>query len=138
MQVLEQCLMSLLGTCSWLSFNTEGCYSSIIWVGMCCWDLKRRPIFIPNFAEDKTHFISEPQILSKPYWKKNHIISQTAKLSRKILKFWCQNDEIGSIFAPILEKLKNLTNVIPVFELNIENADFETHFSVMSLDRPLY
>ena len=28
----------------------RGGYSSMIWVGTCCWDLKSRPIFIPNFA----------------------------------------------------------------------------------------
>ena len=28
-----------------------GGYSSMIWVGTSCWDLKSRPVFIPNFAK---------------------------------------------------------------------------------------
>ena len=45
-----------------------GGYSSMIWVGMCHWDLKSRPIFIPNFTE-KTRPIFRPelQISSKIY-----------------------------------------------------------------------
>ena len=37
-------------------------------VGTCLWDLKSRPIFIPNFAKKmRPIFIPEPQILSKIY-----------------------------------------------------------------------
>ena len=45
-----------------------GSYSSMIWVGMCRWDLKSRPIIIPDF--DETHaflYKSHMQILSKIY-----------------------------------------------------------------------
>ena len=34
-----------------------GSYSSMIWVGMCCWDLKRRPMFIPNFVKKWDPFL---------------------------------------------------------------------------------
>ena len=34
-----------------------GGYSSMIWVGTCRWDLKIRPIFIPNFAETWDPFL---------------------------------------------------------------------------------
>ena len=62
-----------------------------------------RPIFIP-----------EPQILSKIYTK-FHVFSQTIKLSRKFQKFWYQIDEIGPIFAPILENFENMTHVYTSF-----------------------
>ena len=42
--------------------NPRGGYSSMIWVGTCRWDLKSRPIFIPNFTEKWDPFvIPEPQ-----------------------------------------------------------------------------
>ena len=34
-----------------------GPYSSMIWGGMCRWDLKNRPIYIPNFAEKWDPFV---------------------------------------------------------------------------------
>ena len=34
-----------------------GGYSSMIWVGTCRWDLKSRPIFIPNFAKNWDPFL---------------------------------------------------------------------------------
>ena len=50
-----------------------GGYSSMIWVGTCRWDLKSRPIFIPNFAENEIHFYTRAQILSKIYLKCHNI-----------------------------------------------------------------
>ena len=35
----------------------RGGHSSMIWVGTCHWDLKSRPIFIPNFAEKWDPFL---------------------------------------------------------------------------------
>ena len=53
-----------------------GGYSSMIWIGTCRWDLKSRPMFIPNFTEKmRPIFIPEPQVLSKIY-QKFHIIFQ--------------------------------------------------------------
>ena len=37
--------------------HPRGGYSSMIWVGTCRWDLKSRPIFIPNFAEKWDPFL---------------------------------------------------------------------------------
>ena len=34
-----------------------GGYSGMIWVGTCCWDLKNRPIFIPNFVKKWDPFL---------------------------------------------------------------------------------
>ena len=45
---------------SMLMISFQGGYSSMIWVGTCgtChWDLKSRPIFIPNFAEKWDPFL---------------------------------------------------------------------------------
>ena len=36
---------------------SRGGYSSMIWVGTCRWDLKSRPIFIPNFTEKWDPFL---------------------------------------------------------------------------------
>ena len=38
-------------------FGGGGPYSSMIWVGTCCWNLKSRPIFIPNFAKKLNPFL---------------------------------------------------------------------------------
>ena len=47
--------------CHWPSTHSIyvwlGGYSSMIWVGTCRWDLKSRPIFIPNFAETWDPFL---------------------------------------------------------------------------------
>ena len=37
------------------------------------------------------------------------------KLSSKFRKFWYQIDEIGPIFAPILENFENMTHVYTSF-----------------------
>ena len=68
------------------------------------------------------------------------LFSKIVKLSSKFRKFSYQIDEIGPIFAPVLE---NFENIIPVFAQNkgsslYQEADFETHFSGTSPDRPLY
>ena len=54
-----------------------------------------RPIFIP-----------EPQISKQNITKKFTFSPQIVKLSRKFRNFLYQIDEIGPIFAPILENLK--------------------------------
>ena len=65
------------------------------------------------------------------------------KFSSKFWEFWYQIDEIGPIFVPILENFENITYMfIPVFALNkgsllYQEADFVTHFSGTSPDRPL-
>ena len=38
-------------------YRGGGGYSSMIWVGTCRWDLKSKPIFIPNFAEKWDPFL---------------------------------------------------------------------------------
>ena len=58
-----------------------------------------RPIFIP-----------EPKILSK-FTKTFTLFSKIVKLSSKFGKFWYHIDEIGPIFAPILENFENMTHV---------------------------
>ena len=62
-----------------------------------------RPIFIP-----------EPQILSKIYFNFT-LFSKIVKISDKFWKFWYQIDEIGPIFAPVLEKFENMTHVYTTF-----------------------
>ena len=44
-----------------LPWYPGGGYSSMIWVGTCRWDLKSRPIFIPNFAEKWDPFLYQSQ-----------------------------------------------------------------------------
>ena len=62
-----------------------------------------RPVFIP-----------EPQIFSKIYWKFT-LFSKIVKLSSKFMKFWCQIDEIGPIFASVLEHFENMTHAYGLF-----------------------
>ena len=84
--------------------TARGGYSSMIWVGTCLWDLKSRPIFIPNFAEKWDPFLYQI-----------HKFYKIVKLSSKFRKFWYQIDEIGPIFAPILENFENMTHVYTSF-----------------------
>ena len=121
----------------------RGGYSSMIWVGTCRWDLKSRPIFIPNFAEKWDPFLYQSHKFEAKLSKNFTFISKIVRLLSKFQKFWDQIDGIGPIFTPILEILKIWPMFIPVFALNKESslyqeADFETHFSGTSLDRPLY
>ena len=64
-----------------------------------------RPIFIP-----------EPQILSKIYQKFHSIFDNWLSFfSSKFRKFCYQIDEIGPIFAAILENFENMTHVYTSF-----------------------
>ena len=63
-----------------------------------------RPIFIP-----------EPQNNFKQKLLKISHISKIVKLSSKYWKFWYQIDEIGPIFAPILENFENMTHLYTSF-----------------------
>ena len=50
-----------------------GGYSSMILVGTCRWDLKSRPIFIPNFAENyETHFYTRATNFMQSLLKMSH------------------------------------------------------------------
>ena len=123
-----------------LHWYHPGGYSSMIWVGTCLWDLKSRPIFIPNFAEKWGPFLYQSHKFQAKITKIFTLFSKIVKLSSKFRKFWYQIDETGPIFAPIL---KIWPMFIPVFALNkgsslYQEADFETHFSGTSPDRPLY
>ena len=73
------------------------------------------------------------------------LFSKIVKLSSKFRKFWYQIDEIGPIFMSILEIFENMTPacLYQFFALNkgsslYQEADFATHFSSTSPDRPLY
>ena len=115
-------------------FENPGGYSSMIWVGT--WDLKSRPIFIPNFAKKWDQFIREPQILLKisDYFPK--LLGFQANFGIRLLK-------LGPFSHQFQKILKIWPMFIPVFALNkasslYQEADFETHFSSTSPDRPLY
>ena len=120
-----------------------GGYSSIIWVGTCRWDLKNRLIFISNFDKKWDPSLYQSHKFYARFTKNFTLFSKIVKLSSKFQKFWYQTDEIGTIFAPILENFENMTMFIPVFALNngsslYQEADFATHFSGTSPYRPLY
>ena len=97
--------------------QTRGTYSNMIWVGTCCWDLKRRPIFIPNFTEKWDPFLYQSHIFYANFTKNFTLFSKIVKFSSKFKKFWYQIDEIGPIFTPILDNFENMTHV-QVFALN--------------------
>ena len=44
---------------TWNGEPQGGGYSNMIWVGTCRWDLKSRPIFIPNFAKKLDPFLNQ-------------------------------------------------------------------------------
>ena len=101
-----------------VNFRGEGGYSSMIWVGTCCWDLKSRPIFVPNFAEKW-----DPSYARATNFKQNLLTNFTffpkiVKLSSTFRKFWYQIDKITPIFLPIQKVLNIWPMFIPVFVLN--------------------
>ena len=51
---------------------SQGGFSSIIWVGTCHWDMKSRPIFIPNFAKNGTHLHTRATNFNQNFWKNSH------------------------------------------------------------------
>ena len=79
------------------------------------WDLKSRPIFIPNFTEKWDPFLYQSHKFYVKLTKNFTLFSKIVKLSNKFRKFWYQIDEIGPIFAPILENFENMTHVYTSF-----------------------
>ena len=94
-----------------------GGFSSMIWVGTCCWDLKRRPVFIPNFAEKCEPFLYQSHKLQAKFTKNVTLFSKIVKLSSQFRKFWYQIDEIGPILRQFKTILKTWPMFIPVFAL---------------------
>ena len=88
----------------------------MIWVGTYRWDLKSRPIFIPNFAEKWDPFLYQShKFLSKIYQKFLNYLSKLLSFQSKFQNFCYQIDEIRPIFVPILEKIENVTHVYTSF-----------------------
>ena len=73
-----------------VSSRGGGGYSSMIWVGTCLWDLKSRPIFIPNFAEKWDPFLYQSHKFYAKITKNFTLFSKIVKLSSKFRKFWYQ------------------------------------------------
>ena len=63
-------------------------YSIMIWIGACRWDLKSRPIFIPNFVEKWNPFLYESLVNLKQILLKIFYIVFYIKLSSKFTKFF--------------------------------------------------
>ena len=117
-----------------------GGYSSMIWVGTCRWDLKSRSIFIPKFAEKW-----DPFLYKATNFKQNllHMSHYFPKLFSFQGNFGIRLMKLGLFLCQFKKILKTWPIFIPVFALNrgsslYQEADFETHFSSTSPDRPLY
>ena len=68
--------------------HSRGGYSSMIWVGTCCWDLKSRPIFIPNFAEKLARATNFKQNLLKMSHFFPKLLSFQANIGNLVLDWW--------------------------------------------------
>ena len=114
--------------------ETRGVYSSMILVGTCHWDLKSRPIFIPNFDENETHFYTRAKIFKQISLKISHYFPKKyCKLSSKLfLKILISDWWNWSYFQANLRKYWKCDPYL------YQEADFVTLFSGMSPDRPLY
>ena len=122
---------------------TPGGYSSMIWVGTCRWDLKSRPIFIPNFAEKWDPFYTEATNFKQNLPKISHYFPKLLSFQANLGNFGIRLMKLGLFSRQFWKILKIWPMFIPVFALNKESslyqeADFETHFSGTSPDRPLY
>ena len=121
-----------------------GGYSRMIWVGTCCWDLKSRPIFIPNFAEKWKPFL---------YTRATNFKQNLLEMSHHFPKLWSFQANFGNFGIRLMKldlfscQFKKILKIwpmfIPVFALSkgsslYQETDFEIHFSSTSPDRPLY
>ena len=77
--------------------------------------LESRPIFIPNFAEKWDPFLYQSHKFEAKFTKNLTLFSKFVKFLSKFWKFWYQIDEIGPIFAPLLENFENMTHVYTSF-----------------------
>ena len=85
-------------------FRSRRGYSSMIWVGTCRWDLKRRPILIPNFVKKWDTFLYQRHKFLAKFTKNFTLFSKIVKLPSKFQKFWYQIDEIWAHFRPNFTK----------------------------------
>ena len=120
-----------------------GGYSSMIWVGTCRWDLKSRPIFIPNFAKKWDLFYTRATNLKQNLLKMSHYFAKLLSFQANFGNVGIRLMKLGLFLRQFKKILKIWPMFIPVFVLNkgsslYQEADFETHFSGTSPDRPLY
>ena len=73
-----------------------GGYSSMIWVGTCCWHLKVDPFWYQILLKSETHFYTRATNFKQNLLKKFTLVSKIVKLS-------C-NEEIGPIFCANFRK----------------------------------
>ena len=75
------------------------------------------PFLYQILPENETHFYTRATNVNQNLLKISHYFPKllSFKLSSKFQKFWYQIDEIGPIFAPILEKFENMTHVYTSF-----------------------
>ena len=92
-----------------------GGYSSMIWVGTCRWDLKSRPIFIPNFAEKWDLFYTRATNFKQNLLKISHYFPKLLGFQANFRNFGIRLMKLGPFFAPILENFENMTHVYTSF-----------------------
>ena len=118
-------------------------YSSMIWVGMCRWDLKSRPIFISNLTEKWDPLLYQSHKFKQNLPKILHYFPKLLSFQANFANLGIRLMKLGLFSRQFQRILKIWPMFIPVFTLNkglslYQEADFETHFSGKSLDRPLY
>ena len=122
---------------------SPGGYSSMIWLGTCRWDLKSDPFLYQILPKNETHFYTKATNFKQNLLQMSHYFPKLFSFQANFGNFGIRLMKLCLFLCQFKKILKIWPIFIPVFALNrgsslYQEADFETHFSGTSPDRPLY